>query len=351
MADLSSNIGNRFKNSLISRIKILLPWEICIYKGIGNSIHFVCHVASLEQPIHLLHLYPVPNPETTEAFFEKIRRKFIFISTEEYVRRLQLNKLNDKKPFATISCDDGLREFKTYLWPIMKKYSIPCTLFIVKNFVEHISLFHRFKVSLLLSILNSDCAIEKAKECLFRCKYLKISTSDIKAKILRIHKPQDFWILDEIADALRFDFKEYFNKNKPFLNSNEIIELHNDGVRIGSHGVSHCRYDFLSLKEISHDIIDGVSYVASLSGQSSVEHAFPFIAKKVSRNFLYNILNNNKILNHYFDNGGISKDISFVTNRITLENEYIKYPLRPVAYCYFIDKIKQWYFNLSYDKK
>ena len=311
-----------------------VPWEWAIRKGLGNSLHFFCHATSFEKPKHLSHLYPVPNPEDMDTVLKNISEKYNVISTEEYVDRVQRGELKGPNVLATVTCDDGLREFKTYLWPIMKKYSIPCTLFLVKNFVEENEYLYRFKISLLLDVLDKPGVSDLARNCLARLGRDIDKNTNLKKIINGIHNPEDHWLLDELADSLGVSFEKYFKDQRPFLNRIEVIQLHNEGVRLGSHGIFHYRYDFLSPRKIREDILDGVAYIQELAKQKTVEHAFPFIGNMVPREFLQKILSNQSVLTHFFDSGGINRDVPFVTHRITLDSEVPQNAIRQAAYQY-----------------
>ena len=344
----SSFSASRFISRCLGAVKERwgkwVPWEWKVRDGLDGSLHFFIHACSYAQPKHLQHFYPrLPTPVQMEKVFENLAKKYKFISTEEYVDRVKRGKLRERQVPATITCDDGLQEFKTYLWPIMKRRSIPCTLFLVKNFVEQKEYFYRFKTALICNIIvEQPEAAEGARRCLLRKGMHVDKSGDIKRAVLQIHRPEDLFVLDELAESLGVDLERYFDVNRPFLDRAEIMQLLNDGVRLGSHGVFHYRYEFLSQKQIREDIFDGVAYVQELSGQTTVEHAFPFIGEKVSREFLYKILLGQSVLTHFFDSGGIRRDAPFVTHRITLDGDP-KHALRTAAYqfmfsCFFFPK-------------
>jgi peptidoglycan/xylan/chitin deacetylase (PgdA/CDA1 family) len=335
--NLASGVSNfvfRCKMNVKERWEKWIPWEWAARKGLGDSIHFLCHATTYEKPQHLSHLFPILKPGDIDSVLRNISKKYKVISTEEYAERVQRNKLKEKKVLATVTCDDGLREFKTYLWPMMKKHSIPCTLFLVKNFVEQKEYYYRFKTSLIIDRFDDESAFEQAQDCLSAFGKSVTSKISLKRMLLRMHNPGDFWLLDELAKALGISFSAYFKENRPFLDHNEIIELNNAGVRLGSHGVSHFRYDFLLKQKIEEDILDGVAYIQQLSGQNTVEHAFPFFGKTISREFLHTILRRQSVLTHFFDTGGICRDVPFVTHRIILDSVNPRNALRQAAYRY-----------------
>ena len=330
----ASHFALRCIEAMRERWQEWIPWELAVRSGVENSLHFYCHACSNEQPKHLSHLFHVPTPLEIDSVLKHIVEKYKVISTEEYVERLRRRQLRENKVLATVTCDDGLREFKTFLWPIMKKYSIPCTLFLVKDFVEQIQYFYRFKTSLILDKLDEPNAFIKTRDYLSQAGIAIDSPKGLKRAVLGIHRPEDHWVLDGLVELLGVQILTYFEEKRPFLDRNEVIELFAKGVRLGSHGVSHNRYEFLSPQKIQEDILKGVEYIRSLSGQATVEYAFPFIGKKVSRELLNKILKNQSILTHFFDTGGICRDVPFVTHRITLDSLKPHYALRQAAYRY-----------------
>jgi peptidoglycan/xylan/chitin deacetylase (PgdA/CDA1 family) len=343
----SSFSASRFISRCLGAVKERwekwVPWEWKVRDGIDGSLHFFIHACSYAQPKHLQHFYPrLPTPEEVDCVLKNIAKKYKLISTGEYVERVERRMLKGNKILATVSCDDGLRQFKTYLWPIMKKYSIPCTLFIVKNFVKQKEYFYRFKTSLILNSLNKEPEKqERARECLVRSAKVIGRSIDtkigLKKAILEIHEPKDHFILEELAEILEVPIERYFEATKPFLDVGEVTELCKEGVRLGSHGVCHHRYELLSPDEVRKDILDGVEYIQELSGQSTVEHAFPFNGDKVSREYLHKILCSQSVLTHFFDSGGIRRDAPFVTHRITLDGDP-KHALRTAAYQFMFSR-------------
>ena len=318
------------KNYFIKQI----PWEIRVINGPINSLHFLFHACSNEQPKHLKHLYRVSSPRQVEKSIEKILNDFKVVSTEEYVERLNKNKLKEDKKIATFTCDDGLRQFKTCLWPILRRYSIPCTLFLVKNFVEQKTNFNRFKTSMIMEALEDNYNFEKAQSCIGKIGFNITDKSHFRCLVFDIYHPEKFWILDELISCLEIDVEKYYREEKPFLDYNDILELQCDGVRFGSHGISHLWYKFLSDDSIASDINDGISFIQEITGQSTVEHSFPFNGEKVSRRLLKSILDKNTALTHYFDLGGIKNDVKFVTHRIGLDSLTYKQGLRIASYQY-----------------
>jgi len=339
---VDSTILSRFLSKSAEVVKerwqLWVPWEIAVSRGLENSLHFVIHASTNKPPMHLSQLYPVSKPDDIESVCAKIARKYKVISTNEYVDRLKHRKLKERDVLATVTCDDGLRDFKTNIWPIMKKYSIPCTLFLVKNFVEKIELFYRFKTSLILNVLNNSEISRMARDYLEKLGKPIDPKISIKTTIAGIHHPGDIWLLDRLLELLDIDAGTYFDQMKPFIDRSDVVALHNDGVRLGSHGVHHYRYDLISSDEIEADILDGVTYIQELSGQMTVEHAFPFNGRTVSRELLSDLLIRQPVLTHFFDTGGIRRDEPFVTHRVVLDRKKPQRALRLEAYEYMHSK-------------
>ena len=69
---------------------------------------------------------------------------------------IMLGKRELHTPAFHLTFDDGLREVFDIAAPILKQKGIPATIFLNSGFVDNRSLFFRYKVSVLLELLQSQ---------------------------------------------------------------------------------------------------------------------------------------------------------------------------------------------------
>ena len=297
--------------------------------GKGRSLHFLMHTAGRKLPLHLTGLYDIKPPEQLREELLMLQKYFHFIGTREYVDRLHAGRLTRKKRFATFTCDDGLLDFKINIWPVIRELEIPCTLFVVKHFVEHGAVLYRFKSALAVALLQrrimASCNPTEQQHISRQCDQL-----------LSIHDPCDHDRIDAIAGENGIDLDGYFNTHRLYLTESELSCLIREGLRLGSHGIHHHHGKFLSPKQLKTDIVTGAEYVASVSGQKTVEHAFPFNSEGLPLKHLCTILKQNPQVTHYFDTGRGFNGHPDITGRLPIDMMTPKQALRRFAF----EKIK-----------
>ena len=166
---------------------------------------------------------------TTEQFRNQLQslkeKGYRFITVEELITK----KPDDKT--CCLTFDDGIKDGKTNIFPILQEFNaigtffIPMRIFVVK---EILSVQKRH---LLLSKLGNDDFMKKFSDfgpydSIDDCKYI----------IDHIDQNIHSFVLDKI-------FKEYFNESdefdKIYLNNKDIGTLMANGMEIGTHGFNH----------------------------------------------------------------------------------------------------------------
>lgn len=283
---------DRMRSAAINRF----PWERFALPGRDGSVHFLMHAAGGSQPLHLNGLYQVKSAEQLQEELQVLENHFHFISTNEYVERSRADGLKVKKPFATFSCDDGLVEFKHGIWPVLQRHAIPCTLFVVQRFAEQGEVLYRFKSAVAVSMLKEKIQKEENQR-----KRQRLERQC--GMLLSIHAPAEHPCIEAIAYEHGLDLNGYFTRQRLYLNRAELLTLVQQGLRLGSHGIRHHHGKYLNKREIEEDIIGCAEYIAALSRQKTVEHAFPFNSDGMPMEHLIGILKRTRFITHYFDTG------------------------------------------------
>jgi len=143
-----------------------------------------------------------------------------------------------------LSFDDGFKECATIVAPILQEQGIPATFFINSAFVNNRNMMYRCKVSLLVDRLNVDIAQDMGAFTLakriYHCRY------------------DESELINYFAKELNVGFKDYLCKQKPYLSSNQIKKLYEQGFNIGSHSVDHPWFRDLSYKKQKRQIIESL---------------------------------------------------------------------------------------------
>jgi peptidoglycan/xylan/chitin deacetylase (PgdA/CDA1 family) len=181
--------------------------------------------------------------EITPEYFEKLiitnkNLGFEFCSLDEiHSSKLPFFRFAFQKKFINISFDDGFYDIYKYAYPILKKHSIPFTIYLTTNFAD--------KKALIWWVLLDRIIMEHDEITLgdgerFSCNNLnkKINTYEIIAERI---------FASEInpLESFKIMFINYLNdyadrSNNLTLSWGQITEMSKEGLcTIGSHTVTH----------------------------------------------------------------------------------------------------------------
>jgi peptidoglycan/xylan/chitin deacetylase (PgdA/CDA1 family) len=270
------------------------------------------HAVSDKTPLHFKHLY---EPRSIKQFKEDLDFFLKFYKPIELKELIRLNKENKplKNNYFHITFDDGLSEFYDVAAPILKAKGIPATVFLNSDFIDNEKLFYRFKASILIEKIVAKGLID-------------ITYSD------RI-------TLDNIAEENNIDFGEYLKKEQPYLSSNQIKELIQQGFTFGAHSKNHPLFKKLNLEE---QIIQTKESIDTITNQFNLDYkvfSFPFTDNGVSKSFFTAIendvdltfgsagLKNDSIRNHF---QRVAMELNKEGNDI-IKTEYLYYILKKMA--------------------
>jgi peptidoglycan/xylan/chitin deacetylase (PgdA/CDA1 family) len=274
--------------------RLFLPFYHCVANG---------------TPVHIKHLYQARTIEQFEADLDFFCKHFKPIGLEDVI---ELNGKQPKDPSFHLTFDDGLSEFHSIVAPILKQRKIPATVFLNTDFVDNKGLFYRFKESVLFE--ESD-----DKE------FLKISYKDAA-------------MLDIVADANRISFDYYLNKEKPYLTSEQIKELINQGFTFGAHSKDHPLYNELSLKDQINQTKESIETVTSQFNLDYKTFSFPFTDDGVSAQFFDEIINDVDVT---FGCAGIKDDSAKNhLQRLAMESNKSGEEIVKAEYLYYVMKGK-----------
>lgn len=296
------------------------------------------HAISDEPPAHLKNLYPLRSIRQFKNDLAFILNFFEPISVEDLVYSIK-NQQPFTKNKVLFTFDDGLREVKDFIVPILKEKGIPAIFFVNSAFVNNNDLFYRYKAGLIVEKLKNEDPHELTRVA----KILNINSpllKPIKDAVLQVnylHKD----VLDEIACLLSIDFNDFLQKNKPYLSTDELNLLMKDGFNIGAHGVGHPEFFNISFKEQYRQVKESIIWVKENLNPDFNLFAFPFTDFNVSKQFFESIYADQEMeLDLTFGCAGL-KDEFFSNHlqrvpfektdssaKIILRQEYVRYLLK-----------------------
>ena len=244
-----------------------------------NLVLPLYHTLSDNEPIPFIE--PIYKPRSVEKFSEDLNfftANFNPVSLQDILEKLR-TKTYFKEPSFHISFDDGLKTFYTKARPILKAKNISATCFLNNDFIDNKHLFYRYKVALMCSFLSKD------KSKLATLKKQKFETTEEASKYLKALKFKDNQEIDQIAKTLGIDFETFLQKEKPYLETEEIKEMITEGFTFGAHSLRHQNFEDLSTEEQLSNLNSSIEDVQKRFNLDYKAFAFPFTDHGVKAEF------------------------------------------------------------------
>ena len=268
------------------------------------------HAVSNENPIHIKHLYTPRGVEQFKLDLDYFLKFYKPISLQDVIAINKGEKKLTENSFH-ITFDDGLSEFYHIAVPILKEKGIPATVFLNSDFIDNKELFYRFKVSLLIEELHATGLINT-------------TIKDVNA-------------INELAAENGINFENYLTEKQPYLTSNQINELIEQGFTFGAHSQNHPLYSNLSLEEQLAQTKNSINKITTQFNLSYKAFSFPFTDDGVSVAFFNQIKNDVDLT---FGCAGIKNDaIPFHVQRLVMETEQNAETILKTEYFYYLMKL------------
>ncbi len=261
----------------------------------------VYHAVSDEDIPHLKHILQYKNVAQFRKDLDTLGKNFQFVTWSEFKDYVNGN-FKPKKKIALLTFDDGLREFKEVVAPILEEKGIFAYNFINPAFIDNQKMMFRNKASLLVEtlLINPD----KKNDVI---KILELNNiQEVTSEILKI-KFKNQEKLDEIAKAIELDFKDYLDKKSPYLNIDELHSLRKRGFEFGAHTMNHPLLSELDLDSQIFEAQQSLNYLWK-NMLSDEAFAFPFTDDGITTEFFRKLYLSHKNLVCTFGSAGIKHD-------------------------------------------
>lgn len=203
------------------------------------------------------------------AWFERtlkfIGRKYGFVSFHELRDRIENSNLGDS--IAHITFDDGHRSFYDNAFPVLKKLSLPSTLFVSPQVIEQEHNYWFQRVRPLQSTDFRQLLITKVR-MLFNGDISNYSTHAIL-------KSLPYFLMDQIVSTYENDHPDL---KLPYMNvyKGQLIEMSDSGlVEIGAHTVNHPILANESDNDSAFEINDSIRCLNKLVNKPIRAFAYP----------------------------------------------------------------------------
>lgn len=181
---------------------------------------------------------------TVQQFEQQLRflkQHFEVVSLEQGISNIR-SGLIGKKPFLSLTIDDGFQDNYTFAWPLLRRHGLPATLFLATDFLDN----ERAPwPTQLVEILDRT----ERRELSFP-NAAKLETHEQKSRVVRqlmelwrgLPPEERFLYLKE----LRAHLGVITSTNHPALEWHQVREMHEQGMSFGSHTAYHSILPFVS---------------------------------------------------------------------------------------------------------
>jgi peptidoglycan/xylan/chitin deacetylase (PgdA/CDA1 family) len=198
---------------------------------------------------------------------------------------LKLERVEKRRRLMVLTFDDGLAECHQVIAPLLKQKGIPAAFFLNNYFIDNKNLFYRFKASLLIDQILTDC---RAKER--SAAYLAIPEERVTEAILMVSYEQQP-LLDALAKEVDVDFEKYMQKTPVYMNTHQVQELVSWGFEIGGHSIDHADFQPLDHEEMIAQVKGSVDDIQQKYQVPTRYFSFPFTSSGVPRKVIDTLLN------------------------------------------------------------
>ena len=303
-----------------------------------EPVLFLCyHMVSDAQVAHLKH-YPFLGTADFERDLNELEARFGYVSYEQAIER---KSRTDSRSDASmcITFDDGFAECATVVRPILLRHRASCIFFIITDLIDNRSVFFETRSSLCIEAIlrhPPDRVEEIVRDLGLQRHFPPTGDADhatLPAQMVRhweqfeprlrplliwllTIRPEDAGLLEQLCQRLQVDAAAYVDKVRPYLSTQQILQLRSDGFTIGAHSLSHRRLQNLSRAEAEREIVESCRVIHTLTGQASVPFAFPYFGDGLDRLWLAKLREQHPFIGLFFDTRGLRQDSPSVAQRV-----------------------------------
>jgi peptidoglycan/xylan/chitin deacetylase (PgdA/CDA1 family) len=299
----------------------LLPLAVLKQRHPGQLLLPYQHLVSDEPVPHIRHLYAYKGVQAFEEDLDYLLRRFTPVGLPDVLHALKTGTALPAGAFL-LSFDDGLREVKDTIAPILLRKGVPAVFFLNSAFLDNRHLFYRFKLSLIIdALLYIDPAILRQLATYLQCDgdhhSLITAVKKITYKTRRM--------ADEAGGILGLSFSTYLSTVQPFLTLDDVGTLLDQGFAIGGHSIDHPYYSQLTLDEQLFQTRQSVDFLVQHFHLSYRVFAIPHTDAGISEIFFNTLLEGPDPLDIIFGTANQRTDISpRILHRFNCEHPFFK---------------------------
>ena len=196
------------------------------------------------------------------GLFEKqlleLKSRFNVVPLDAVVQSIK-SKVPTVKNAIVLTIDDGYSDFYSIAYPILKKYSLPATLYVTSDFVDKKIWLWPDRLSYVLSNTKKDNYIfhknNESMEYLLKDEdYYGSLWHALAEHCLSISNQERINFITEFEQDLEVELPEYPTEEYSPLSWGQISEMANNGIEIGAHTCTHPSLTKTNDDELTYEI-------------------------------------------------------------------------------------------------
>jgi peptidoglycan/xylan/chitin deacetylase (PgdA/CDA1 family) len=225
--------------------------------------------------------------QVSQSRFEKhllfLIKHYRIISLREFVENLRCGMIVPRTVVLTF--DDGFADFFYYAYPVLKRYHVPATVFLVSDCVDNAKgawlqeiyyLINRVGFQLMANTIGH---LLKAKDIDFPPAGQGCEKGLENFLAFSLTKHQRTEVIERLYRKFGISKSQLLKENEVYLTSTQIRQMCEDGITFGNHGKSHTPLSAMSLVEQEREISESTECVHRYLDDDFLPFAYPFGGK------------------------------------------------------------------------
>ena len=218
---------------------------------------------------------PSVMPQDFENQIRYLCSAYKVMALDEMARYILRGEPLPKKAVA-VTLDDGYKDNYLYAYPILKKYSVPATIFLITGYINGGELFWWDKVKYIVQYTTletlqlDELGIYSLRSTGDRLR----AGSSIMVRLKEFSGEKRSILLEELARISRVDINPNLGKEL-ILSWDEVREMSNNGIAFGAHTVTHTILTKLPLDKARREIIESKLHVEERLDQAVTAFCYP----------------------------------------------------------------------------
>ena len=202
-------------------------------------------------------------------------KQYTLLSLDELVDHISERRPLPKKA-VVITFDDGYKDNYTYAYPILKKYGVPATVFLITGHIGNEELFWWDKITHVLQHTMCD-ALELDEIGFYPLKTngerLRAASTLVK-KLNGLPEPKKNALIERIVDMSAVNIPAGLGKEM-ILSWDEVREMNHGGIAVGAHSLTHPILTNLPPEQAKREIIDSKKIIEEMVNQPVTAFSYP----------------------------------------------------------------------------